>query len=196
MTAADTSAVAPPSTHFPDAAGFQVSRIRALRGPNYWRLAPVVACDVRQGPFEGLRTSDIPDFTSRLLREVPSLAEHTCSSGGEEGRFVDRVTEGTSLPHVLEHLTLELQTLGGTFVSFGRVARSGDPDVWWVIVAYEEEELGVESMRGAVDLLEAILRGEPFDTPELITSLQDVFEESRLGPSTACIVDRSGATVS
>src|SRR4051812_7901420 len=27
----------------------QVSRIRALRGPNYWRLAPVIACDVRLG---------------------------------------------------------------------------------------------------------------------------------------------------
>ena len=32
----------------PDAFEFRVSRVRALRGPNYWRLAPVIACDVRR----------------------------------------------------------------------------------------------------------------------------------------------------
>jgi hypothetical protein len=30
------------------------------------------------------------------------------------------------------------------------VVESGDPGVWWLIVAYEEEEVGLQSVRDAV----------------------------------------------
>jgi cyanophycin synthetase len=43
--------------------------------------------------------------------------------------------EGTHWPHIVEHVALELQTLAGSDVSFGRVVPSGDEGVWWVIVA-------------------------------------------------------------
>src|ERR1051326_3116200 len=125
-----------------------VTRIRALRGPNYWRLAPVIACDVRLGSLEQVTTADIPDFADRLLHALPSLAEHPCTRGAPGG-LVARLREGTHFPHVLEHVALELQTLAGSDVSFGRVVASGDEGVWWVIVAYEEEEVGVESMHEA-----------------------------------------------
>lgn len=32
-----------------DASELRATRIRALRDPNYWRLAPVIACDVQLG---------------------------------------------------------------------------------------------------------------------------------------------------
>ncbi|MFL5530502.1 MAG: hypothetical protein ACJ8BC_00770, partial [Gemmatimonadales bacterium] len=54
-----------------DPAQFEIARIRALRGPNYWRLAPVVACDVRLGLLESLTTADIAGFTARLIAAVP-----------------------------------------------------------------------------------------------------------------------------
>src|SRR5690242_16876780 len=44
----------------------RVTRIRALRGPNYWRLAPVIAGDVHQGSLEKIKTTDVPGFTERL----------------------------------------------------------------------------------------------------------------------------------
>ncbi|HEX6313889.1 MAG TPA: cyanophycin synthetase, partial [Gemmatimonadaceae bacterium] len=193
MTEPGTSAAGAgtPVSELPDADEFDVSRIRALRGPNNWRLAPVIACNVHQGAWEHFRTSEIPGFTERLLQEIPSLAEHTCSAGGEEGQFADRLHEGTTIPHVLEHVALELQTLGGTHVSFGRVVQSGDPDVWWVIVAYEEEELGVESMHAAVDLVHAVLAGAPHDTAAVVAGLQDLYEDVRFGPSTAAIVEEA-----
>src|SRR3954471_21566582 len=98
----------------------QVSRIRALRGPNYWRLAPVIACDVRLGSLEQLSSADIQGFNEHLLAALPSLHEHPCTRGGPGG-FVDRLQEGTHIPHILEHVALELQTLAGNDVSFGRV---------------------------------------------------------------------------
>ena len=49
-----------------DADQLQVSRIRALRGPNYWRLAPVIACDVQLGGLEQISSADILVSTKDL----------------------------------------------------------------------------------------------------------------------------------
>src|SRR5688500_11002668 len=65
---------------------FRVTRLRALRGPNYWRLAPVIACDLRLGALEEVSSADMPHFTPRLLEAIPSLHEHPCSRG-ESGGF-------------------------------------------------------------------------------------------------------------
>jgi len=179
----------PPVSHIP-AAALRVSRIRALRGPNYWRLAPVIACDVRLGELEELSSVDISGFCDRLVEALPSLSEHPCSRG-TTGGFVDRLREGTHWPHILEHVALELQTLAGSDVSFGRVVPSGDEGVWWVIVAYDEEEVGLESVREGVALIRACMTGEPYDVKALVDRLQELYESVRLGPSTAAIVDEA-----
>src|SRR3954466_4470817 len=153
-----------------DADQLEVRRIRALRGPNYWRLAPVIACDVRLGNLEQVTSAEIPGFADRLLRCLPSLREHPCSRGGRGG-FAERLREGTHLPHVVEHVCLELQTLAGSDVSFGRVVQSGDPGIWWVIVAYDEEEIGIESTYEAVDIISAAIDGSPLDVERIIEDL-------------------------
>ena len=168
----------------------RVTRLRALRGPNYWRLAPVIACDVRLGTLEDVSTADLPHFNARLLEALPSLHEHPCSRG-ESGGFVERLRAGTHFPHVLEHVALELQALAGTDVSFGRVVPSGDEGVWWVIVAYEEEDVGLEAMREAVRLVRACIADEAFDIAAVVAGLQDLYETVRLGPSTAAIVEEA-----
>jgi cyanophycin synthetase len=161
-----------------------------LRGPNYWRLAPVIACDVRLGDLEELTSIDIPGFCDRLVHSLPSLSDHPCSRG-RSGGFVDRLNEGTHWPHILEHVSLELQTLAGSDVSFGRVVPSGDEGVWWVIVAYDEEEVGLESVREGIALMRACMTAEPYDVAAVTSRLQDLYETVRLGPSTAAIVEEA-----
>ncbi len=168
----------------------RIARLRALRGPNYWRLAPVIACDVTLGDLDTVTSADIPGFVERLTSLLPSLHEHTCSRGAPGG-FVERLVEGTYLPHILEHVALELQTLVGSDVSFGRVVESGDPGVWWVIVAYEEEEVGLQAVRDGVRMLRACITGEPIDMDGLLDALHDLYEEVRLGPSTAAVVEEA-----
>src|SRR5256714_4843454 len=170
-----------------DADQLEVSRIRALRGPNYWRLAPVIACDVRLGELEELTSIDVPGFCDRLVEALPSLREHPCSRG-TTGGFVDRLREGTHWPHILEHVALELQTLAGCDVGFGRVVPSGDEGVWWVIVAYDEEEVGLESVREGAALIRACMTGDPYDVKALTERLQELYETVRPGPPTAAIV--------
>lgn len=173
-----------------DAQDLRVSRVRPLRGPNYWRLAPVIACDVRLGSLEGRNTSEFAGFVDRLLEALPTLYEHPCTRGAAGG-FVERLREGTRLPHVLEHVALELQTLAGCDVSFGRVVPSGDEGVHWVIVAYEEEAVGVESMHEAARLVRACLSGEPIDATAMAEDLLSMYESVRLGPSTGSIVEEA-----
>src|SRR5918998_1045659 len=166
----------------PDA--LAIARLRALRGPNFWRLAPVIACDVQLGALENVSSADIPGFAERLVEALPSLHEHPCTRG-EPGGFIERLREGTHFPHILEHVALELQTLAGSDVHFGRVVPSGDEGVWWVIVAYEEEEVGVQSVRDAVTLVRACMTGAKVDARRLVADLEELYEHTRLGPSTS-----------
>jgi cyanophycin synthetase len=168
----------------------RMTRLRALRGPNYWRLAPVIACDVRLGALEKVTSADVPGFCDRLIAAFPTLEEHPCTRG-KAGGFLERLREGTHIPHILEHVAIELQTLAGADVSFGRVVASGDEGVWWVIVAYEEEELGLQSMRDAVSIVRATLVGQPVEAEAIVERLQDLYADVRLGPSTAAIVEEA-----
>ncbi|MFN2637486.1 MAG: cyanophycin synthetase [Gemmatimonadaceae bacterium] len=173
-----------------DADQLQVSRIRALRGPNYWRLAPVIACDVQLGSLEQISSADIPGFYERLTAAIPTLAEHHCTRQ-EPGGFLDRLREGTHIPHILEHVALELQSLAGSDVGFGRVVPSGDADTWWVIVAYEEEEVGLQSMRDAVKVIRACIADQEINVDKIVDELLSLYEQVRLGPSTAAVVEEA-----
>jgi len=180
----------PPSISVVDPNELRVTRLRALRGPNYWRLAPVIACDVRLGALESVNSADVPGFNDRLLDALPTLASHPCSLGAPGG-FVERLQSGTHIPHILEHVSLELQNLAGSDVGFGRVVASGDAGVWWVIVAYDEEDVGLQSMRDAVSLVRAALGGPAFDADASVREIQDLYERVRLGPSTWAIVEEA-----
>lgn len=54
----------------------------------------------------GLRTTT-PDIARRVLARFPNLARHTCKN--DEGPTFGAVVEHTPLPHLLEHLVIELQ---------------------------------------------------------------------------------------
>ena len=173
-----------------DPGELEVTRIRALRGPNYWRLAPVIACDVRLGSLEHVTSDRIPRLNQRLVEAIPSLQLHKCTRG-KPGGFVERLEEGTHIPHILEHLALELQSLIGNEVSFGRVVASGDEGVWWLIVEFQEEQVGIRAMKDAVRILRSCIADEDFDIDEIIDDLLSMFESSRLGPSTGAIVEEA-----
>jgi cyanophycin synthetase len=168
----------------------RTTRLRAVRGPNFWRLAPVIACDLTLGSLEELTSADISGFNDRLLELLPSLHDHPCSRG-TTGGFVERLREGTHLPHILEHVALELQNLAGSDVSFGRVVESGDRGVWWLIVAYEEEDVGLEAVRESIRLVKACLAGTFYDISQAVGALSDLREDVQLGPSTAAIVEEA-----
>src|ERR1041384_7503055 len=121
----------------------QVLDLKTLRGPNYWSTTHHYLMELKldiEG-LESLPTNKIPGFAERLVALIPSLYEHFCSEG-HEGGFLERVKEGTWIPHVIEHIAVELQWLGGMKVGYGRTRSDEKKGVYNIVVAYEIEEAG------------------------------------------------------
>jgi len=136
-------------------------------------------------------TNQIPGFRERLEKLLPTLYEHRCSEG-EAGGFFHRVDEGTWMGHVIEHIALEIQTLAGMDTGFGRTRSTGEREgVYYVIFDYIEEDAGVYAARASVKIVQALVNGETYDLDADIQHMREIREETRLGPSTGCIVDEA-----
>jgi cyanophycin synthetase len=165
--------------------------IMVMHGANYFSGGPVVVIKLDLGEYDEVFTNEIPGFYEKLRRLVPSLHEHHCSPGFEGGFFL-RVKEGTLLGHVTEHLAIELQTLAGMDVSYGKTRATIIPGVYNVVFRFLDEVAGVYAGKAAVNLVNSILTGAPFDVDRIVEDLVDIREKRLLGPTTQAIVDEAG----
>lgn len=163
-------------------------KIFALRGPNIWTYRPVLEVWLDIGPLEDSPSNLIPGFYERLTTWLPSLAEHRCGIG-EPGGFLLRLLEGTWPGHILEHVTLELQTLAGMQGGFGKARSTSVRGVYKVVVRSRNETVSRAALHSARDLIMAAIEDQPFDVDAAVKQLRTLVDKHCLGPSTACIVD-------
>ncbi|MFZ3086548.1 MAG: cyanophycin synthetase [Methylotenera sp.] len=163
-------------------------KILPLRGPNIWTYRPVLEVWLDIGVLEDSPSNTIPGFYERLTAWLPSLAEHRCGIG-ERGGFLQRVREGTWPGHILEHVTLELQTLAGMQGGFGKARSTSARGVYKVVVRSRNEKVSRAAITAARDLVMAAIEDRPFDVSATIAKLHEMVDSLCLGPSTACIVD-------
>ena len=163
-----------------------------MRGPNYWSISRhkliVMVLDLEE--LEEMPSDKIEGFKERLEKLLPSLYEHTCSVG-TPGGFFERVDEGTWMGHIVEHVALEIQTLAGMDVGFGRTRGYGEKGVYNVVFSYVEEAVGRYAARAAVRICEALIEGKPYDLSPDIQEMRELREEVRLGPSTGSIISEA-----
>jgi cyanophycin synthetase len=167
-------------------------KILALRGPNIWTYRPVLEVWLDIGPLEDSPSNLIPGFYERLTAWLPSLAEHRCGIG-EPGGFLQRLREGTWPGHILEHVTLELQTLAGMQGGFGKARSTSERGVYKVVVRSRNEKVSIAALHAGRDLVMAAIEDKPFDVKAAIHHLRELVDAHCLGPSTACIVDAATA---
>ncbi|MDZ7619557.1 MAG: cyanophycin synthetase, partial [Patescibacteria group bacterium] len=170
----------------------EIRKVLTLRGPNLWANFPVIEAWVELGRFEDFPSNTIPGFNERLMSWLPTMIEHRCTIG-ERGGFFQRLSDGTWLGHVLEHVTLELQTLAGTPVGFGKARETSERGVYRVVVEYKDESVARECLGAAHRLLMAAIHDEPFDVTAEIERLREFNHQVCLGPSTRAIVDAAVA---
>ena len=141
---------------------------------------------------ENMPTNKIPGFRERLEKLLPSLYEHRCSVG-TPGGFFERVDEGTWMGHVIEHIALEIQTLAGMDTGFGRTRTpEGEKEgIYYVVFSYMEEDAGVYAAKAAVRIALSLIDGDDYDLTDDIQKMREIREDTRLGPSTGCIVDEA-----
>jgi cyanophycin synthetase len=167
-------------------------RTMFLRGPNIWSRRPVIEVWVDLAELREFSSELIPGFNQRYKAWLPSVVEHRCSEG-VRGGFFHRLDRGTYLAHILEHTALELQTLAGSDVGFGRAREMSEEGVYKVAVRYHEETLGKEALLAARELLKACTFDLPFDVAGTVARLHDMADRRCLGPSTQAIVDAATA---
>ena len=158
----------------------EVSRIRALRGPNLWTrhtaIEAIVTCDHDE--------LSLPVETEQHLRHIfpeVGLIE------------VMRPHETPGMAHVLERVTLALQSQAGCPVTFSRTTPTEQAGVFQVVVEYTEEAVGREALDWAARLCQAVRAREPFDVVPALARLHELDEDLRLGPSTGSIVNAAVA---
>lgn len=166
--------------------------IKVMRGPNYWsvRYPKLIVMKLDLEDLEYRPTNEIQGFSQHIEELIPSLYNHFCSEG-HPGGFFERVKSGTWMGHVIEHIALEIQTLAGMEVGFGRTRGSGKEGVYHVVFAYEDETAGLFAATAAVRIAEALINGNAYDIQADIQALQQIKKENFPGPSTASILDEA-----
>ena len=156
---------------------FNLSRIRALRGPNLWSRHTVI---------ETLLTAATPTptladwslFETHLRQLFPGLG--SLSFPGAE--FAAR------LAHTLESAALFLQIQSGCPVTFSCTKATPDTGSWLVVFQYSQEQVGLLALKWAHQLLQSALSNSEFDLTHALRELHELDEHLRLGPSTGSIV--------
>jgi cyanophycin synthetase len=168
-------------------------------GPNIYAHFPVIRHVIDLGPLEEWPTARLgSEFIDGLLEGLPGLHEHGCSYG-TPGGFVRRMREdeGTWLGHVLEHVSLELQSVAGSKVSFGKTRSTDDPGQYSMVYEFKDEDVGLGAGRLALDFIHHLLPESLQPADALATKFD--FDKDRddfirfaqrraLGPSTASLV--------
>jgi cyanophycin synthetase len=170
----------------------KILKVNKLRGPNIWANYPVLEAWVDLEELKDTSSEMIPGFNERLMAWLPTMVEHRCSVG-ERGGFFVRLRRGTYMAHILEHVTLELQSLAGTPVGFGRARETAVDGIYKVAIAYKEEQLGLVCIDKAFELIMAAIHDTPYDIEKVVTELKEYAYDVCLGPSTRSIVDAAKA---
>jgi cyanophycin synthetase len=170
----------------------QILEIKVLRGPNYWsvRRPKLIQMKIDLEEMEQRPTNKIAGFRENLEKLLPTLYSHRCSED-KPGGFFSRVDDGTWMGHVMEHIALEIQTLAGMDMGFGRTRGTGKEGEYFVVFNYMEEEVGKFAARASFKICEALIEGKDYDLETDIQMMRELREETRLGPSTGCIVEEA-----
>lgn len=166
----------------------KILKVNKLRGPNIWANYPVLEAWVDLEEMKDTSSEMIPGFNERLMGWLPTMVEHRCSIG-ERGGFFVRLRRGTYMAHILEHVTLELQSLAGTPVGFGRARETNTDGIYKVAIAYKEEKLGLACLDKAFELIQAAIHDTPYDVNTVVAELKEYAYDVCLGPSTRSIVE-------
>ena len=155
----------------------EVTRVRALRGPNLWSrhtsIEAVVYCTEAESSI-----LNITGFESRLRALFPEVG--LLQLAGHTG--------GVSMAHVLQLAALRLQAQSGCPVTFSRTAPTLEKGVFQVVFEYTEEQVGRLALELAEQLCHAATTDTPFDLATALAQLKELDEDVRLGPSTGAIV--------
>lgn len=164
----------------------QIKAIQVYRGRNIYSHKLVIKMSLDLEEYYDTPTNAIEGFNEKLLKYIPGLANHRCSTGIDHG-FLMRLDEGTYLAHVAEHSILEIQNMLGFNVKYGKARVTDTANIYEVIYQYELERAGILCGELVVDLFNSLIGRLSFPFKERFEEIQKKIACCTLGPSTDSI---------
>ncbi|HEY0098723.1 MAG TPA: cyanophycin synthetase [Pyrinomonadaceae bacterium] len=166
----------------------RVDKIRTLAGANIYNHKPVLVMKLYLEELAETESLEISGFNERLISLLPGLDEHHCNKG-RAGGFVERLSTGTYFGHIVEHVALELSGMAGVPVYYGKTIYADEPGCYNVIVAYKAEHGMHYLLEVAVELVDALVKGDSYPLAEKLEEARRIIARTELGPSTRAIID-------
>ena len=157
-----------------------------ISGRNIYSHRPVMKMLLDLSNRKNFRTDMDPNFCRHLLLALPGLHDHHCSRR-KPGGFAERLSEGTYLGHVIEHVFLELQCLAGMGTDYGKTF-TGTGGLSEVICEYRCQEAAQILAYAALHTVSAILVGKTIDLHKAVEKAKNAGDKYLPGPSTEAIL--------
>jgi cyanophycin synthetase len=158
-----------------------MTSLHATRGANYWSRLAITRMDLLIGAYEDISSADVNGFTAALVAAMPGLRDHRCSIG-EPGGFIIRLKRGTYLPHIVEHVALELQTMVGHDVGYGRTRGGDEPGEYTLIFEHIHEAVGLRSAALALEIVQSAFSGTLTSVDHAVAELKALSETPSVPP--------------
>nr|WP_312289236.1 cyanophycin synthetase [Clostridium chromiireducens] len=160
---------------------------RIYEGQNVYSHKKCIRIDVDLEGYCEIPSKDIPNFNFNLVNIIPELKNHRCGID-EEGGFVKRLSEGTYLAHICEHIMIAIQNNLGMDVSYGK-AREIEGDMYYIIIQYEYKNTATEIANLAIDLVNSLIKQNQIDFSGRIDIIKEILQNEQMGATTKAICD-------
>ena len=155
---------------------------QVFNGRNIYSHKKCIRLNLDLEGYSEIPSKEIYDFNKNLINMLPELNKHRCGIDEDRG-FIKRLTEGTYLAHITEHIIIALHNMIGVEISYGK-SREISGDNYYVIYQYEYRNTGIEAANMAVDIVNSLIKEVPFDLDLRLNRLKEILMSEQLGVST------------
>jgi hypothetical protein len=146
--------------------------LQVFDGPSVYSHKPVARLFVKMEEYIDTPSTEIEGFYSHLTSHFPGLKSHFCSKG-YAGGFLERLKEGTYLAHIIEHLCLEVQSVLGYNVKYGKTRRAED-DCYDIVFGYEKRQIIEPCVHFVMDFIISFLKMKKFDFIKRFSQIKEM----------------------
>ena len=116
----------------------KIISFKVFKGRNIYSHKKCIRLNLDLEGYSELPSKENSDFNNRLVNVLPKLANHKYVIDNDRD-FIKRLTEGTYLAHICEHIILALQNMIGVEVNYGN-SKEVFSNNYYVIYQYQYKE--------------------------------------------------------
>ena len=167
----------------------KIISFKVFPGRNIYSHKKCIRLDLDLEGYSEISSKEICGFNEKIVNMLPELISHRCGINEDRG-FIKRLTEGTYLAHIAEHIIIALHNRIGVGIYYGK-AREILGDNYYVIYQYEYKNTGIEAGSIAIDLINSLISKEKFDLVLRLNKLKKILIGEQLGISTLNICNEA-----